>query len=417
MKKQTLLPKIALLISLVTQLNALSPREVQDLDAMINESLTKINTYKSLDSTQSIKEKLLEIDNFFFPRLKKICDKIDIEIGKTNSYNAMSLLMQGESKKGLDALEKVFNDLKGKIATMPIISLPNIHTITTTQDEVATMPSTSKTKTHETATTRDKVANSPSTSLPNTHETVTKNAPDFTATLYKELFPTANPQRSIHTADEEDGWCLCSTASVPNRLKLIRTIVSDAASTYNKSQKLVYTSLGSGGFLQDYLTLRTLLDAGFKNILVNLIDPIYFLNYSKAPVEEEITSKNSKKKAQELIARLKNDVKEKAQLTVVLYKTVNEYLAKRDPLQKSMIISMVDTVDNDTDSLLGNPPQRLLYALATEETTSDGPSKQPHQHYPLVYELNKKIYLWKSTPQENQLRWKKVEDSTTISNR
>lgn len=398
MKKYTLLLKIALLISLVTQLNALSPQEVNELKTIINDSLSKINTYRSLDSTKLTKEKLVEIDAYFFPQLKKICDKIGIGIEKTNSYNAMSLLIQGQVNKGLDSWKKVFNDLQDKVVTLSSVSLPNTHETATTQDIIATSPSTSKTK---------------------THETTTKNAPDFTATLYKELFPTANPQRNIHTEDEEDGWCLCSTASVPNRLKLIRTIVSDAASTYNKSQKLVYTSLGSGGFLQDYLTLRTLLDADFKDILVNLIDPIYFLNYSKAPVKEEKTSKNSNKKAQELIARLKNDTKEKARLTVTLYKTVNEYLAKRDPLQKSMIISMVDTVDNDTESLLGNPPQSPLYALATEETTSDGPSSsktQPHQHYPLVYELNKKIYLWKPTPQDNPLRWEKVEDSTNTSN-
>ena len=69
-------------------------------------------------------------------------------------------------------------------------------------------------------------------------------------------------------------WCTCVLDG--NRIALIIDLIEQIKVTHpNRNQPLVYTSLGSGGLLQDYLTIKELLNAGYKNINVNLIDLIY----------------------------------------------------------------------------------------------------------------------------------------------
>jgi len=69
---------------------------------------------------------------------------------------------------------------------------------------------------------------------------------------------------------------LCTCTPIGLRLTLIIEILNETKKLYpNKTQPLVYTSLGSGGLLQDYLTLKQLIEAGYKDIKVNLIDLTY----------------------------------------------------------------------------------------------------------------------------------------------
>ncbi len=69
-------------------------------------------------------------------------------------------------------------------------------------------------------------------------------------------------------------WCTCYKPS--ERIFFIIQLVLDIKKQFpNKSTKLIYTSLGSGGLLQDYLTLQELVRAGYNNITINIIDLSY----------------------------------------------------------------------------------------------------------------------------------------------
>jgi hypothetical protein len=66
-------------------------------------------------------------------------------------------------------------------------------------------------------------------------------------------------------------WCSCRKARASTRLYLVTHIINELAGR-DKNKELVYVSFGSGKLLQDYLIIKGLVAAGFKNINVNLID-------------------------------------------------------------------------------------------------------------------------------------------------
>lgn len=66
-------------------------------------------------------------------------------------------------------------------------------------------------------------------------------------------------------------WCACRKARASTRLYLVTHIINELANR-DKNKELVYVSFGSGKLLQDYLIIKGLVAAGFKNINVNLID-------------------------------------------------------------------------------------------------------------------------------------------------
>lgn len=78
-------------------------------------------------------------------------------------------------------------------------------------------------------------------------------------------------QYAIEQRDNTLKWCDCH----PNkdRFAFIATLITDVLKARpNKNDTLVYTSLGAGNLLQDYLTIRALLLAGYNSLVINIID-------------------------------------------------------------------------------------------------------------------------------------------------
>lgn len=74
-------------------------------------------------------------------------------------------------------------------------------------------------------------------------------------------------------------WCACRKARASTRLYLVFDIIN-RLSSFDKNKEIVYVSFGSGKLLQDYLIIKSIIEAGFKNININLID----LGYDGAQV-------------------------------------------------------------------------------------------------------------------------------------
>lgn len=97
-------------------------------------------------------------------------------------------------------------------------------------------------------------------------------------------------------------WCQCPCATFSERMFAIASIVTDIQlKGIAQARPLVYTSVGSGHFFQDYLTLKVLYKLGYKNAKIHLIDPVYDPtnpNYASAKTDvhfllEKLQSKTS----------------------------------------------------------------------------------------------------------------------------
>jgi hypothetical protein len=97
-----------------------------------------------------------------------------------------------------------------------------------------------------------------------------------------------------------NGWCLCSSAPEPKRIDFTYIICAEIKNKFpDKESKVIYTSVGSGGFLQDYMILKKLIKDDYKNLVVNIIDPQYNPKYKdpsgythKIPPSATVKAKN-----------------------------------------------------------------------------------------------------------------------------
>lgn len=197
----------------------------------------------------------------------------------------------------------------------------------------------------------------------------------------------------ITQATTQFEWCACIRPA--KRLACILFVVAATQKQYpNKDFALVYTSLGSGQLLQDYLQLYLLIQAGYKNITANLID----LAYPQAPriigdpalLHEEFLQKKPLLSYEQQFSDMEQRLKQLgAYIYIVAYKypTVTK--------TKSHILLMVDPGVNVDDftiepypslaTILGSPigiteqfyqppqtPEEKPTYLKTETFTFDG---------------------------------------------
>ncbi len=149
-------------------------------------------------------------------------------------------------------------------------------------------------------------------------------------------------------------WCDCIKNG--KRIALIIAVLQEIEKKYpDKNKRLVYTSLGAGGLMQDYLILSELLRAGYKNIKANIIDIEYpddpsvgheFL-YMGSKEHEEFRGfrETNVKRIADLTRLLKKRALElKAKIAITVYNSVAQYLAniKGKPAKRSNVLLMVD---------------------------------------------------------------------------
>lgn len=89
----------------------------------------------------------------------------------------------------------------------------------------------------------------------------------------------ANVRHLVHTSLDEQydlTWCSCRQFLPHERIFFIIQLILDIEQQFpDKKKPVVYTSLASGGLLQDYLTIQELILSGYNNIVINIIDAIY----------------------------------------------------------------------------------------------------------------------------------------------
>ncbi len=69
-------------------------------------------------------------------------------------------------------------------------------------------------------------------------------------------------------------WCPCIT--IEKRVELAVRVVLDVCKQHKPDERLRYTSIATGGLLQDYIILQELKERGFHHMTINVIDPGYF---------------------------------------------------------------------------------------------------------------------------------------------
>jgi hypothetical protein len=132
---------------------------------------------------------------------------------------------------------------------------------------------------------------------------------------------------------EDSLWCaICDNAPRKTRIEFIGQLVEDIQRAYsNKQEELSYISLASGNFLQDYLTLKILIDCGYVAMRVHLIDIGYT---SSMPWGLALLSKRL-----EDYARSK-----KSTITISTYNDSDNYLFRtKSRISHNTVIVMVDT--------------------------------------------------------------------------
>lgn len=71
-------------------------------------------------------------------------------------------------------------------------------------------------------------------------------------------------------------WCSCNQAPISLRIQLAFEVFDCVIRKFpNTDQRLVYTSYASGKLLQDIVVIAGLIELGYKNVTINLIDLVY----------------------------------------------------------------------------------------------------------------------------------------------
>jgi hypothetical protein len=197
---------------------------------------------------------------------------------------------------------------------------------------------------------------------PLTQQDIEANFPNIKENLAYFVKFFNNPDDKEFGIPKWVGWCIgCPMASKENRLLLLLCQLNDILGKYSdKTKQFVHTALADGGLRQTCLLVKSLQIMGYKNILINIIDPIiddYPINTND---ESQITM-HGKDKIPELNKIFK------AFTTFVHYKHAHEYIAavKEKKALKSHSFDMVDigSIDHDPYSeynyILSHEPNNL----------------------------------------------------------
>ena len=93
---------------------------------------------------------------------------------------------------------------------------------------------------------------------------------------FEEFSIRFNPEASS-SSELSLSWCSClSTAKrITWALETLLVVAQKDVLSYTKEKPFVYSSIGSGTLLQDYLITAGLIKLGISTLTINLIDPIY----------------------------------------------------------------------------------------------------------------------------------------------
>ena len=88
--------------------------------------------------------------------------------------------------------------------------------------------------------------------------------------------PLLSPHRWVDPRSYRMHCCFCNNASLSARIIFNRDLVRNIEHLHpNTSSELVICSHAAGGLLQEYALLAALLDKGYTNLKLIVIDPIY----------------------------------------------------------------------------------------------------------------------------------------------
>lgn len=222
------------------------------------------------------------------------------------------------------------------------------------------------------------------------------------AEALRVLHGSVAPQYSIPSV--ELAWCTC--ISETDRLRFVNNVTARVEakfpqSMFSEQRPLVYTSLASGGLLQDFKIIEKLLKDGYKNIIVNVIDFLYsYDNKDSAANRERIPL------FQGLLADYAHGVG--AHVKVMYYTTAYEYgaqVTQSKSYKKTDVFLMVD-------------PDEALFT-ATSPFAVRYPSEANVLSYKNVYFFHStaggQIYNYGTKTPTTAIMYENMQEDPTIS--
>jgi len=140
-------------------------------------------------------------------------------------------------------------------------------------------------------------------------------------------------------------WCEdCYNARKETRFYLMLLLINKLAQQKDKSKEIQYVSFGAGSLLQDYLVLKFLIQLGFKNIQVHVIDILY--DKIRGMKEFGVSFMQFDKWRNKALGALKSFKTLLFGLPVAIhtYTTHNEFLEKWDIQKKADLLFLIDPV-------------------------------------------------------------------------
>lgn len=139
-------------------------------------------------------------------------------------------------------------------------------------------------------------------------------------------------------------WCGCAQAPLPIRIRLAMRILDSVVRRFGRTdEQLIYTSHASGKLLQDFIVIAGLIELGYSNIIINIID----IEYQKRQLSPVQIMLNQHIRS---IVWLKQRVMPTYTLrcSVIAYQDAYDYLeeVKSGKAPRSHIVTMVDPGDD-----------------------------------------------------------------------
>lgn len=133
--------------------------------------------------------------------------------------------------------------------------------------------------------------------------------------------------------------CDCSqlNRSLGFREQLQKIVLNDIKNLYPTTHKLVYASQGPGGFLFDFIVINTLIDAGYHDVEIVFIEPLY---------EKKLTILQAYLDFQTWYKELAQNYPHKIRISTSLFKTFKEYAQACDE-NSALRANVLITVDPD----------------------------------------------------------------------
>lgn len=143
-------------------------------------------------------------------------------------------------------------------------------------------------------------------------------------------------------------WCGCAQAPLPMRIRLAMRVLDSVARRFvYTGEKLVYTAQGAGKLLQDFIIIAGLIELGYSNLDINIIDIEYgkkqqtpVILYAQIALNQHIRSAVWRKQQDNPFYVLK--------YTVNAYQDAYDYLRDVNSARayRSHILTMVDPGDD-----------------------------------------------------------------------